>query len=81
MCVPKWWSSRRHCEVCGYDSWRIAQFNPTRESWNFECGNCGMVAKSGPTNILADLTDEQKLELVGPNSTFEDVKSAMHIVS
>ncbi len=70
-----------HCNSCGFDSWKVAHLNLVHKSWNFECANCGQVSKGGPQSILSSLTYHQKTELVGPSSTFADVRKAMGIVS
>lgn len=70
-----------HCSGCGHDNWRLAQINTKYKSWIFDCARCGMLSKGGPDNILDDLTEHQKAEIVGPSSTFADVCKAMGIAS
>ena len=62
-----------HCGNCGYDAWRVAQYNTTWQSWHYECGNCGTVYKGGPADVRDLLSEDQKQELLRPDMTWADV--------
>jgi len=69
-----------HCEVCGYDEWRVATLNMEWRSWNFECAHCGAVYQGGPKTVLDRLQGREQ-EILREDMQWNDIKRVMKVAA